>query len=92
LVKLIENNIPAFVLCHVIYNVNSSELKHVKFKIHAFNPPHTYCNQLKVFSELVFKFIMLCVVAKIHGKLFIDATSGVLYNFWSTSPHYWLFL
>ena len=40
---------------------------------------------------LVFNFIMLCLVAKFRGKLFINATSGVLYNFWSTS-HYWLFL
>jgi hypothetical protein len=74
-----------------IYNVNSSDLKPVKYTMHALIPSHIYCNQLKVFSGLVFKFIMLCVMAKVRGKLFIDTTSGVLYNFWSTSPHYGLF-
>ena len=69
----------------------NSELKQVKYKIYAFNPSHIYCSQLKMSGGLVFNFIMLCLVAKFRGKLFINATSGVLYNFWSTS-HYWLFL
>ena len=55
-------------------------------------PSHVHCNQFKMFNGLVFEFIVLLLVAKVTGKLLIDAKSGVFYNFWSISPHYGLFL
>ena len=49
----------------LVYTLNRSNIKPVKHKICAWIPSRICCNQFKVSSKLVLKFIMRCLVTKV---------------------------